>query len=141
MGFFNKKLSLPKITKSFSHSFFNVGGEFSFSRQNYDKLIQESYLSNSDVYAIIKKITEIGSSIPLIHVDSEGEDIGNSDLINLIHKPNQTQTEKEFKEMAMTYLLTTGNIFYHKQKAVGFSGAQELTILNSSLVDIQTNND
>lgn len=141
MGFFNKKLSLPKIVKSFNHSFFNVGGGFSFGRQNYDKIIQDSYLSNSDVYSIIKKITEIGSSIPLIHVDENDEEVQSSDLIKLINTPNQSQTAKEFKELAMTYLLTTGNIFYHKQKSVGFSGAQELTILNSSCVDIQTNAD
>jgi len=141
MGFFNKKLSLPKIVKSFNHSFFNVGCEFSFNRNNYDKIIKDSYLSNSDVYSIIKKITEIGSSLPLIHVDENGDKIEDSELIKLIQKPNEKQTQKEFIELAMTYLLTTGNIFYHKQKAIGFDGAQELTVLNTQSIEIQNNND
>ena len=142
MGLFSKKVFLPKtIQKSFNHSFFNVGGEFSYNRQNYDKIIKDSYLSNSDVYYIIKKITEIASSLPLIHVNSEEELIESSDLIKLLNKPNKDQTRKEFLEEAVTSLLTTGNVFYHKQKSVGFKGAQELTVLTTSLMDIQTNSD
>lgn len=127
-------------------SFMFTGGGFSFTREELETIIENGYLSNPDVYAIIKKIADVGSDIPLKVYRNEGgqwEEIEDSELLEVIKKPNRNQTTQEFIEECIIQLLNTGNVYILKTQAIGFEDASGLSmeVLPSGMVTIQTNED
>lgn len=135
-----------------NNSFFN-GGEkqfmytgkgFSFSQFEIEQILQYGYLSNPDVYSIVKRIADVGSDIPLrIYKKSGSEwiEIENSEVYKILEKPNPKQTTQEFIEEAYIQLLNTGNVYIKKKIATGFKIPTSMEILPSSMVDIETNSD
>ena len=118
-------------------------GEFTGSGMLADDvLIDEGFASNTDVYAIITKLCEMSSDIPLVveklvdakndvwEVDTE------SSLNDIVHNPSDTLTEKEFRYRTMLFLLSTGDFFWKKVNG-GFSLVRKLDILESNLVNFQ----
>lgn len=121
-----------------------ITNQFSFDGvQEDNKLINEGYLSNSDVYAIIKKIAEVGKDVPFVveQKTSDGWEIDEeSKLNNLIKTPNSFQSEQDFRFETMVYLLNTGDIFW-KKLVSSFDLVTELEILESNLVQLLYNSD
>lgn len=95
------------------------------SQQN---LIDEGYGSNVTTYAIIKKIAQVGADIPIyiytLNKSGEKEKVEKGDLYELLKRPSVWQGESlsktDWMEMAITYLLTTGNLYQRGVKASGF---------------------
>ena len=113
---------------------------YAFKRFSPEFLMERSYLSNPDAYAIIQKISEVGSSLPLNVVNQDNEIIENHPLDGVLKKPNPKQTIKQFMSESMIYLLTTGNLFIEKTEVIGF-GTSNLQILNTALMTINVDSD
>ena len=108
-----------------------------------DKLINEGYVSNADVYSIIKKICEVSSDVPFVveQNTNDGWEIDEESSLNtLINNPNELVTDKEFRFETMLYLLNTGDIFWKKLTA-SFGLVTELELLESNLVQLLYNSD
>lgn len=103
-------------------------------------LIREAFVTNADVYAIIKELSLVASSIPLVlkSTNSKGEEeiITSGDLYDFLQMPSLKLSQKEFIEQSFIYLLASGDLFYKKVLTIGFV-TDELTIYPSGLVDIE----
>jgi HK97 family phage portal protein len=123
-------------------SLFGFGGWNGHS--NYDErvFINEGYLSNEDVFAVLDKLTNTSASIPIKLYEKqsdEWEEIQdmNNQLYQLLLKPNETQTLKEYRhEQYLNYLLT-GDSFELMKMLIGFSYPTALNILPSQYVEIE----
>ena len=130
-------------------SFMFVSGGFSFTRQELETIMETGYLSNPDVYAIVKKIADVGSDLPLKVYQKEGDKwviVEGSDIEEILENPNDKQTTQEFIEECLIQLLNTGNVFVHKMKAIGMEelglpSTQSMRVLPTGMVDIQINSD
>ena len=135
-----KSLGVPSIVTIGE----SINNPFYFDGVTQDnKLINEGYVSNADVYAIIKKICEVSSDVPFVveQNTNDGWEIDEeSSLNNLITTPNDLVTSKEFRFETMLYLLNTGDIFWKKLTA-SFDLVTELELLESNLVQLLFNAD
>jgi HK97 family phage portal protein len=121
-------LATIETSQWFKHFGFSFGGLL-----DDDTAIQDGYLSNPDIYANIKKIATVTSSIPrkLMVRDKE---ITKGDLYErFILKANAKQTWRKFIYEGVTYMLATGDLFIRLQiDMVGFPPSYK--ILPSQLV-------
>lgn len=158
MGIFNfnrKKVDTEEMNVKASQKIVIDGtvlegfGEFTGSGMLADDvLIDEGYASNTDVYAIITKLCEMSSDVPLVveKLVDEKNDIwevdSESKLNDVVHNPSDTLTEKEFRFRTMLFLLSTGDFFWQKVEG-GYKLVTKLNLLESNLVDFQldSNND
>ena len=143
MNFFQKLFSKEVQKKSIGSGIITIGepinNAFAFDGQKEDEiLINEGYVSNSDIYAIVKKICEVSSDVPFIvkQQTPDGWEIDeDSSLNDLLRKPNELQTEKEFRFNSMNYLLNTGDVFWKKLTS-SFDLVTELELFESNLVEL-----
>ena len=115
----------------------SIGFEF-LGLQNDNKLINEGYVSNTDVYAIVKKLCDVSSDIPFIVEEFDGEEWvinEDSELNKLINQPNENENGKDFRFNSMLYLLNTGDLFWKKTVST-FDLVTELTLLESNLTEL-----
>jgi len=122
--------------------FYGTENGFSFNGTQQDgNLINEGFVSNTDVYSIVKKHTETASSIPFVlnEIDRDGkkEAVTSGEYYDLLQQPNSTQSIKEFKEQATGFLLLTGDTFLNNLVGVGSSVVDEINILESQLTEVQ----
>ena len=139
-----KKLFKPKAEEKAYQTVINsdilenlVGFEFNGLKTD-NKLINEGYVSNTDVYAIVKKLCDVTSNIPFIVEEFDGEEwIVNEDsaLNKLINQPNENINGKDFRFNSMLYLLNTGDLFWRKTIS-RFNLVTELKVLESNLIDL-----
>lgn len=94
----------------------------------------DAYGSNPLVYMIIKKISYTSASIKRIAVDSKGEEIKKSAILELLSRPNSEQGKIDFIEMINEYLSATGNVFILYERGIG--AGEELRILRSDRVEL-----
>lgn len=146
MDIFKKLFNKPKVEeKSFNyiHSGMVLDYDNSFFFNGLyqdDKLIEEGYSSNTDVYAIIKKLCEVSSNIPFVVEKLEGDEWvidPDSSLNNLLNQPNEKTNGKDFRFNTMLYLLNTGDWFW-RPLVSRFNLVTELDLLPSNLVEIRT---
>ena len=128
----------------FATKYIGLGNAFSYKGlEDDDKLINEGYASNTDVYAIINKIVETASNVPIVlyRKTPDGlEEVTDGELLELFINPNPDQVFKEFHAESLLYLLGTGDLFLNGITAVGFGDAiQELRVLESNLTEIIQN--
>lgn len=110
-------------------NFFN----FSFGGGNFKKYV-EAFGQNPLVYQIVNKISVKESSLPRIVVDSNGNEVENSVLTEILKKPNPSQFELDFRENISQALLVTGNAFIWSREITGMDF--DLIVLQSEMVDI-----
>lgn len=127
----------------------NISGLLGFDGSNgtiktQQALIDEGYGSNVTAYSIIKKIAQTGADIPIyiytINKQGEKEKVEKGDLYNALQRPSYWQGESlskyDWMETAITYLLTTGNLYQRGVKATGFGDTwQQLQFLPSGLTN------
>ena len=102
-----------------------------------NKLIEEGFMSNADVYSIITSLAELGSKIPFIveKKTPEGWELDEESKLNdLIKQPNESLSEVNFRYNSLIYLLNTGDIFW-KKTISSFDLVTETEILEPNLVD------
>jgi HK97 family phage portal protein len=96
--------------------------------QSQQQLIDTGYGQNVTAYSIIKKIAQTGASLPIYiyTTDKTGKKVKveKGDLFETMKRPATMQGESlsqyDWMEMALTYLLTTGNLYQYGVKATGF---------------------
>lgn len=122
-GFLSNLFNKKSLSWS-SSRFINVGNDaLTHNQSNSSELINNGYARVTDLYAIIKKIAQTGASMDLQVfkiVDDEYELQRDGELFDLIMKPNSEQNQFEFKELALTNLLSSGNIFLNGTTTLGF---------------------
>lgn len=124
--------------------FMYTGTGFSFSQFEIKQILQYGYLSNPDVYSIVKRISDVGSDIPLrVYKNNKNEwlEVENSEVEKILRKPNKDQTTQEFIENCLIQLLNTGNVYIKKDVAIGFKIPTSMKVLNSDMIEIETNSD
>ena len=140
-----KRLFTGSKTKAYSWSsasLFNLKNDgINHNQANVSELINDGFAKVTDLYAIIRKIAQSGASMQLQVfkiTDDEYELQTSGELFDLIMQPNKNQNQYEFKENALTNLLTSGNIFLTGQESVGFGDIYtSLALLPPQYIDIQ----
>jgi HK97 family phage portal protein len=137
-----KSGAVQKLTQPIKPDFWGLNAGFNTNEISDEKFIDEGYASNTDLYAIIKKITKTAGTIPFnVYLKTpDGLELANdSELAQLIHNPAKGKTEQEFREEALSYLLLTGDRFLNGVKPIGFSQIEELQILPSNCTEVIVN--
>ena len=147
MGFIQKLLGKAEVKeKNFSNVILGDNGYildgtngFRYETQYQDdKLVNEGYISNVDVYAVVKKLCEVGSDVPFVVESLNGDEWEvdeDSSLNKLLEQPNEDYTGKDFRFNSLLYLLNTGDIFWNKLQGA-FDIVTSLDLLPSNLVEI-----
>jgi HK97 family phage portal protein len=110
-------------------NFFN----FSFGGGNFEKYV-EAFGQNPLVYMIVNKIAVKESSLPRMVIDSNGNEVENSQIKEILSKPNPSQFELDFRINIAQTLMSTGNCFIWAREITGLR--PDLIILQSEKVDI-----
>ena len=139
--------SYLNLNETDRHTIFKLFGSFKANKfaDNPTQLIQNGYESNVDVYAVIKKLTDVFLDIPYVieRRTADGwELLEDSTLHELMEKPNvgKGYTWNDIDEQLLIYLLASGNGYLVGQ--TGFSSRyDEVDVLPSPFVEVQTNND
>jgi len=142
-----KHYSDTPFYKGSQYSFFGGWGSWLYSeRKREETLINEGYISNEDVFAVIDKLVKTASTIPICLKVKEDdnymivEDFSN-DYFRLLNRPNKDQTQKEYRtEQYLNYLLT-GDCFEWKKEAIGFNFPTSMKVIPSQFVKIEMEND
>jgi len=118
-----KALSSPaKYDEQFEKRFMTVLTNLGYGKTNAKTSLDEGYLVNTYVYAIINRIAETGASIPLVIESWKGDEmeiIEDGDFYNFVHKPNPENNYKSLCYQSLVYQLATGNEFQYGVKGVG----------------------
>lgn len=93
-----------------------------------------AYSRNGIVFTVINKISKNAAALPRGYKDVNGEEITNSEIDNLLSKPNEHQSELEFRQSLNEYLLSSGNAFILYIEGVGMGA--ELEVLNPENIRI-----
>jgi len=130
-----------------SYSFFGSWGAFFYrDKENEEKLINEGYISNEDVFAVVKKLLDSSSDIPIVLKEMVQDekvtvtDMSN-DLYRLLKRPNSDQTQKEYRREQYSNYLLTGDTFEWKRMAAGFNYPTSLKVIPSQYTEINMVND
>ena len=115
-----------------------------------EELLVQGYKGNTVVHSIIRKVSQVASQITwtvqqsnngVDWIDEEGE------VQAIVDKPNPNMTANEFRINAMTYLMSTGNVYFKTgtgeagSSIVTFSDDKtklEFELLPTNLVTIRT---
>lgn len=123
MGWFDRFKT--KSQSSVLHTIQLIGNNAEYFQDKDKAVVKKGYFVNGDVYAISSRIARNAANIPrqLFERKSDGslELVTDGDLFELITKrTNQQQTAIEFRQEAITWLLTRGNSFVYGRTIPGF---------------------
>lgn len=115
-----------------------LNGFFTYKTSNHAiSRYFEAYGSNPLVYQVVHKVSFSSASIKRVATNEKGEEIANSQLIELLKAPNEDQGEIEFREAINESLLLCGNAFVRFIRGIG--AGYELTVLNPQCMELITN--
>ena len=103
-----------------------------------ESYVDDGYKSSVHVYSVITAITQRCTGIPFKHMAGDKE-VANSQLIQLLDRPNPSQSRDEFITAAASWLLITGNVYlYEITPTAGLNKGKptEIWLLPSHLVTI-----
>lgn len=108
-------------------------------------MIENSFERNVDVYAVIKKVIDVTKSIAWVVEEKKGNEwvkLEGTTLNDLMEKPNVSKgyTWNDIEEQILTYLLTTGNTYLLGQTQINRTLIEELEVLPSNYVCIESEN-
>jgi HK97 family phage portal protein len=118
---------------------YQIGSNFDIGKT--EGVIDKGYISNGDVYSIVKKIADNAKHIPRELWRKDSDDwvkVTEGDLYEIVTKrPNDQQNIHDFIEQSVTNLLTKGNTFRRGRKTPGFGEAfQEILMVNNNIITI-----
>lgn len=92
---------------------------------DYANLIKEGYSKHAIIHACISLLSS-SAAIPPLHLfrhgsahGAEEEHVEDHPLLRLIERPNEWQSEAEFRELLLTHLLITGNAYVELLRSGG----------------------
>lgn len=121
-----------------------MGGGLVVPQDNAISYITNGYNTNVVVHSAVRYITRRAAEIPvkLIQYDNEGNEtrLTNHPALNLLEKPNDLQSYREFTEQALGFYLLTGNTFNYKVMSTTREDniPIQMYILPSQYMDIKT---
>lgn len=135
-----------KVDKSFTRDVNpdkNVADDFytsiinTYGIKNSRDLLVFYFNTVSEINSIVTYIAQKGADIPIKHVKILGngkeKDLGNTDYIKLLNKPNHLQDGRVFMINALSYFLVTGFTGINKVKPIGWDISKgELWVLPSN---------
>jgi len=132
-NWFQDNTEIPEV------SVYQIGSNFDIGKT--EGVIEKGYISNGDVYSIVKKIADNAKHIPRELWKKEGDDwerVTEGDLFDIVTKrPNDQQNIHDFVEQSVTNLLTKGNTFRRGRRTPGFGEAfQEIIMVNNNIITI-----
>ncbi len=113
---------------------------------NEDAYLKQGYETNVDVFAVIKKLVDVTNSVPYIieQRTADGwEILEDSTLADLMANPNPNKgyTWKDIDEQLLIYLLAAGNGYLVGETGLLGSRIDEVDVLPSPFVTVNTSND
>jgi len=131
----NDRQTIWKMFGSFAANSFAMNGT---------SIIENSYEKNVDVYAVIKKISDITKTVPWIVEEKKGNEwvlLENTSIHELMYSPNSKKkyTWNDIEEMLLVYLLASGNSYLYGETQFNSSLIEELDVLPSNLICIESN--
>ena len=126
-------LSTEKKQKGSVMGYFNVGTQEKMYK--YQDLAKEGYMKNAIVYRCVNEISKGASAVPY-RIKAEDSILENTDLHNLIDRPNPQQSYTEFFNSLFGFLLLSGNAYILKVGAEG-QAPKELHLLRPDRIVIK----
>ena len=118
-----------------SQSFFVLNGDSTVTR-TLDAYLTEGYAGNPIVYSCISVIAKNAASVKLeVKRGDADEVLTKHPLLDLLRKPNPTQSWKEFAKELVTYHQAAGEVFLIRYPQTG--PAQELYVLDPRYVEVE----
>lgn len=107
--------------KKKSITFMSAPGSFSGMENFYDSLNLNTYKDSLYLFIGVSMIRETVSSIPLemfriTNSDGDTEVVEQSEVMDLIGRPNYIQTQREFMSLSVAYYLLAGEAFWYFEK-------------------------
>jgi len=105
---------------------------------NIEAYINEGYKGNIHVYSVVTAISQRTTGIPFKHMNGEKE-VENSEVLKLLKQPNPEQSQGEFIEASISWLLLTGNLYWYRlapDNGLNKGKPVEMYCLPSHLVEI-----
>lgn len=132
-NWFQDNTEIPEV------SVYQIGSNFDIGKT--EGVIEKGYISNGDVYSIVKKIADNAKHIPRELWRKDSDDwvkVTEGDLYEIVtKKPNDQQNIHDFVEQSVTNLLTKGNTFRRGRRTPGFGEAfQEIIMVNNNIITI-----
>ncbi len=132
-NWFQDNTEIPEV------SVYQIGSNFDIGKT--EGVIEKGYISNGDVYSIVKKIADNAKHIPRELWRKDGDEwvmVTEGDLYEIVTKrPNDQQNIHDFIEQSITNLLIKGNSFRRGRKTPGFGEAfQEILMVNNNIITI-----
>jgi len=132
-NWFQDNTEIPEV------SVYQIGSNFDIGKT--EGVIEKGYISNGDVYSIVKKIADNAKHIPRELWKKDGDEwvkVTEGDLFEIVTKrPNDQQNIHDFVEQSVTNLLTKGNTFRRGRRTPGFGEAfQEIIMVNNNIITI-----
>lgn len=132
-NWFQDNTEIPEV------SVYQIGSNFDIGKT--EGVIEKGYITNGDVYSIVKKIADNAKHIPRELWRKDGNEwlmVTEGDLYEIVTKrPNDQQNIHDFIEQSVTNLLTKGNTFRRGRRIPGFGDAfQEILMVNNNIVTI-----
>lgn len=132
-------MGLTNFTQFNGTRWFGFNKTAKISQSNRTFPYDEGFVTSSDVYSVSSKISKSGKHLPWILTDEvrgKEEVVESGDLFDLIQQPNKKQSRAQFVELALIYLLLSGEDFQKILKPVGMNIVTEVELLNPQLVDV-----
>ena len=93
-------------------------GAPAWTPRDYAAFAREGFMQNAVVYRCVRMIAEAAASVPLLLYDGDTE-IERAPILDLLRRPNASQTGTDLLEAWYGYLLVSGNAYL---EAVSFEG-------------------
>ena len=113
--------------------YFNVGTQD--KTYKYQDLAKEGYMKNAIVYRCVNEISKGASAVPY-KIKTDGEVLENTELHDLLNRPNPQQSYSEFFNSLFGYLLLSGNAYVLKAGPEG-QAPKELHLLRPDRIVIK----
>jgi HK97 family phage portal protein len=85
-------------------------GQPQWTPRNYAAMAREAYAGNAVAYRCVRMIAEAASSIPVLLYEGNSER-GTHPLLDLIKRPNPSQSGRDLFENIISFLLVAGNSY------------------------------
>jgi len=111
-----------KFNEDSERSFMTILSNLGYNKTSLKTALDEGYLINTYVYAIVNRIAETGADIPIIIERKDGDEVEivtEGDFYDFVHKPNEENNYKSFTYQSLVYQLCTGNEFHYGVMGVG----------------------
>ena len=146
LQYIKKGLSNLGVKKSWTTTFSPYNSGFAFDNFQMKKAIIEGYGQNDTLYSIIKKAsTSMASNIrwKVVEIDlrtGEKKEVFDTELNVLLNKPNNYQSQNEFREQIYNYLFLTGRSVVGGVSPVGVKDFSSLHNLPSDRTTFKLGN-